>query len=667
MGYISDQTIERVKEAIDIVDLVGSYVELKRSGKNHKGLCPFHSEKTPSFVVTQERGSFNCFGCHEHGDGISFVMKMEHLEFADAIRFLANKYGIPVEEDQSQSLDQRRYHRLYEINREAMLFYYRNLLTNKEPQRYLQRRKFKSSIINDFMLGYADGRGNSLYQHLHAKGYEDADLLHLGLISKSNRGTGFYDRFRNRLMFPIISKNNKVIGFGGRILGEGQPKYLNSPESDVFHKGDHLYGVHIVKKRKDLDKIILVEGYMDVIALFYHGIDYAVASLGTALTENQGKLAHRYGKKVYLCYDGDSAGIKASRRAVEVLEKIDVMPKMILLPDGQDPDDYCQNEGVDAFHQQVDEAIDPIDFELRLMSAGYQLDNEKERLDYIIQVTDYLASIEQEAVRDVYIQQVAKQVNVGVESLKADIRSKEEKIRAEKKKKEEKRQAVEALRGSKEEEDFLPFDDYVPEYYGEDGPPDYSYDNPYDGDYGSPYGVANPDQSGQSASIGGNRTEVGNIEDRRLQRERDGLEYEVIRLSQRSRDCRDILLDETEGFVKDESRKKFIQTMKNLCESNVSPEIGHLRNTLKDESSIRLMNRLEKDASLTPEVSKQTWVSYATELQKRIRHFSLRERKRAIFIELQDRNKGEDDQERKSALLGELMTIEMQLKGEDTL
>lgn len=653
MGYISDLTIERVKNAVDIVDLVGSYVELKRSGKNHKGLCPFHSEKTPSFIVTQERGTFNCFGCHEHGDGIGFVMKMEHLEFADAIRYLANKYGIPVEEDQGQSLDQRRYQRLYEINREAMLFYYRNLLTNKEPQRYLQRRKFKSSIINDFLLGYADNKGASLYQHLHEKGYEDADLLHLGLVSKSNRGTGYYDRFRNRLMFPIISKNNKIIGFGGRILGDGQPKYLNSPESDVFHKGDNLYGIHIVKKRKDLDKIILVEGYMDVIALFYHGIDYAVASLGTALTENQGKLAHRYGKKVYLCYDGDSAGIKASRRAVEVLENIDVIPKMILLPDGQDPDDYCQKEGVDAFHQQVDDAIDPIDFELRLMSAGYNLDDEKERLDFILEATDYLASIEQEAIRDVYIQKVAKQVDVDVDSLKTDIRNKEAKIRADKQKKQEEREAMEAYRNTREEETFVPYDDYMPDYYGEED----TYVDPYE--HEDP-GYFPPSDEGVD-----NPGKLGNREDRRLAKERDSLEYEVIRLSQRSGDCRDILLDEAEDFIQGETRIKFIRTIKNLCASKIPPEIGNLREALKDDESVRLLNRLENDGMTTANHDKPTWVNYAEELRYRIRHFSLRERKRAIFKALQGLRSDGEDTQTKSALLGELMTIEMQLKGEE--
>lgn len=650
MAFLSDETVERVKEAVNIVDLVGDYVDLKRTGKNHKGLCPFHQEKTPSFIVTEERGTFKCFGCQEHGDAIAFIMKIEQLDFADAVRFLAKRYGIPIIENEKQSLRQSRFNQLYEINKQAMLFYYKELLTNRIPQNYLKSRQMNSSIINDFFLGYAGGGGNSLYRHLHELGFEDSDLLHLGLISKSNRGTGYYDRFRNRLIFPIISKRNKIIGFGGRSIGNDQPKYLNSPESDIFQKGDHLYGIHRVQKRRDSDRVLLVEGYMDVIALNMHGIDYALASLGTALTPNQAKLANRYGKKVYLCYDGDGAGIKASRRATEVFKEIDVIPKMILLPEGKDPDDYCKAYGSESFLAQMDKAVDPIEFELRLMEAGYDLDQEKEKLDYILEVTDFLAGIDQEAIRDVYIRQVAGRVQVAPESLKNDILAKEDRIRRMKAEEEERRRKIRSDPGLFPPADDFPMPDYIPyeEDFGDDEV-DHG-EMPVEEDFHRP----TPEQS-----------EMGNSKERRLQREREGLEFELVRLARNRASCREILAEEISGFAKSSDTKKILATILSLCDHDIPPEFVHLRNSLKDEDSLRLMKRLEESEQYTQNLSEDRWRKNALELQIRIRSLLLRERRQELIRQIQEYDQASSESDKtKEDLLGELLLIDTKLKGE---
>lgn len=420
MAYIPESTVERIKEETDIVSLISEYVTLKKAGKSYKGLCPFHSEKTPSFVVNEEGQFFHCFGCKEGGDAISFVMKMEHLSYVEALRFLAQRLGITIEEERRNPEEEKRRKRLYDINRETMLFYYKNLLLNREAQRYLQKRRVPPQIINQFYLGFADGQGDSLYRHLREKGYPVEDLLHLGLVAKSTHSDGYYDKFRNRLIFPIISASNKIIGFGGRIIIDQQPKYLNSPESDIFHKGNNVYGIHKIRELRDRDNIVLVEGYMDVIGLFIRGIPYAVASLGTALTNAQAKLVKRYGKNIYVCYDGDSAGIHAALRTIDIFEQEGVQPRFITLPEGQDPDDFIKEKGQAAFYEEMEKALDPVEFRWAQIRKDYDIENDQDRLEYVEKLTDLLATVKSDVSMELYIERMSKEVGISKESLKND-------------------------------------------------------------------------------------------------------------------------------------------------------------------------------------------------------------------------------------------------------
>lgn len=580
---LSDDTVQRVKDAVDIVDLVGSYVELKRSGKSYKACCPFHQEKTPSFFVTPEFGTYKCFGCGESGDGISFVQKMEHLDFPDAIRFLADRYGIPLEAADPHEKERRDHKkRLYTLNREAMLFYYQNLLTNALPQRYLMQRGLKSEIINRFFLGFADGKGDSLYQAMKEKGFAEEDMLELGLILKSNRGTGYYDRFRNRVMFPIISEKNHVIGFGGRVIDRGQPKYLNSPESEIFHKGDHLYGVHILKQNRNRDRVILVEGYMDVIGLNYHGIEYAVASLGTSLTENQAKLIKRYAESIYLCYDGDAAGIKASRRAIEVFERTHITPHMMLLPDGKDPDDVARTQGKEAFEQYMEEAVDPIDFELRILRSGFDLEQERGRLDFLAKATDFLANIPKDAVRDIYIQKVADEIRVDSESLKNDVLLRREALKTEKK-------DIFFAEGYGEKAYFHPAPSATDDFYGE-----------------------NFQENDGSFSNRGNK----NI--RSLEEEREALQSDFLRLYQ-NESCAS-LLRMNNDWITDKAVLQILMRMDQLRNSGLPANTEMLLSEHPEGDVLTRIRSMEREG----EKSKENTVAMARELLDKIEHFRMK-------------------------------------------
>ena len=315
MRLISDDMINQIKENSDIVDIIGEYVDLKKAGSSFKGLCPFHNEKTPSFTVDRKKQLFHCFGCGAGGDVVSFIMQKEGLSYPDSLKYLAQKAGINLVFNESPGMSEKR-KKLYEINKDIMMYFYKNLLTNKEPQDYLLKRGLRSNIVNTFMLGFAKGSWDDLLNFARSNDIKEEDLLELGLIAKSKNGN-YYDKYRNRLIFPIIDTYGRIIGFGGRAIDNTMPKYLNSPESEVFKKRFNLYGLNIFKKQNKRD-LILVEGYMDVIALNNNGIDIAVASLGTAFTVDQAKLAKRYADNIYICYDSDSAGIKATKRAIEI-------------------------------------------------------------------------------------------------------------------------------------------------------------------------------------------------------------------------------------------------------------------------------------------------------------------------------------------------------------
>lgn len=421
-GYIKEEDIEIIRDSANIVDIVSDYLPLKRSGANFVGLCPFHNEKTPSFTVSDTKQFFHCFGCGAGGDVVSFIMKKENLDFPDALKFLADKLGIAIEEkmpEDKKVLDERI--KAYEINREAARFFYSNLSKSKSSLDYLYKRGISSRIIKQFGLGYSLDNWESLYRHLKSKGYNEDLMEKLGLIGKRSSGNGYFDKFRNRIMFPIIDVKGRVIGFGGRVLDDSMPKYLNSQETIVFNKGNHLYGLNLLNKFSDKKKIILVEGYMDVISLFNGGINYSVASLGTALTERQSRLLKRYGREVYICYDSDEAGIKATEKAVQMLFKADVNPKIVVLEDYKDPDDFIRGEGSKKLENKLKESYNYVDYMIYINKSKYNLNMAEDKIKFTIEISRVIRSLKNQIEKDVYINKVSKEMDISKEAIEKEV------------------------------------------------------------------------------------------------------------------------------------------------------------------------------------------------------------------------------------------------------
>ena len=418
MVFISDDKKNEILENSDIVAIIGDYVDLKKSGNSYKGLCPFHNEKTPSFTVDDKKQLFHCFGCGEGGDVVSFIMHKEGLSYIDSMKYLANKAGIKLDDTKS-SKENRRLNRLYDINRDIMMYFYKNLLTDKAGQTYLKNRGFRSNIVNTFMLGFAKNSWNDLLSYVKEKDYLLDDIENLGLIKKSQNGK-YYDKYRNRLIFPIINHYGKVIGFGGRSIDSTMPKYLNSPESEVFKKRYNLYGLNIFKKQSNKD-IILVEGYMDVIGLNNQGIDQAVASLGTSLTNDQAKLLKRYAKNVYICYDEDNAGIKATDRAIEILLDEGIKPNIISLEKGLDPDDFVKKYGRDAFIKKMDEASDVYNYKYNKILDIYASSKDNEKFEKLNLFIEFLASIKSDLTREIFVNNVSKLFDIDKSTLKESV------------------------------------------------------------------------------------------------------------------------------------------------------------------------------------------------------------------------------------------------------
>lgn len=418
MRLISDDMINQIKENSDIVDIISEYVDLKKAGSSFKGLCPFHNEKTPSFTVDRKKQLFHCFGCGAGGDVVSFIMQKEGLSYPDSLKYLAQKAGINLVFNESPGMSEKR-KRLYEINKDIMMYFYKNLLTNKAPQDYLLKRGLRSNIVNTFMLGFAKDSWDDLLNFARSNDIKEEDLLELGLIAKSKNGN-FYDKYRNRLIFPIIDTYGRIIGFGGRAIDNTMPKYLNSPESEVFKKRYNLYGLNIFKKQGKRD-LILVEGYMDVIALNNNGIDIAVASLGTAFTVDQAKLAKRYADNIYICYDSDSAGIKATKRAIEIFKEAEIGVNIIELGQGLDPDEYVKKYGKEAFEKKIDEALDEYNYAYEQILNGYSEANENEKLEKLNLFIGFLASIKQDLTREIFINKVSSLFDIDKQTLKGAI------------------------------------------------------------------------------------------------------------------------------------------------------------------------------------------------------------------------------------------------------
>lgn len=418
MVFISDEKKNEILENSDIVAIIGDYVDLKKSGNSYKGLCPFHNEKTPSFTVDDRKQLFHCFGCGEGGDVVSFIMHKEGLSYIDSMKYLAKKAGIKLDDTKS-SKENKILNRYYDINKDIMMYFYKNLLTDKACQIYLKNRGFRSNIVNTFMLGFAKNSWDDLLSYVKKKDYLLDDIENLGLIKKSQNGK-YYDKYRNRLIFPIINHYGKVIGFGGRSIDSTMPKYLNSPESQVFKKRYNLYGLNIFKKQSNKD-IILVEGYMDVIGLNNQGIDQAVASLGTSLTNDQAKLLKRYAKNVYICYDEDNAGIKATDRAIEILLDEGIKPNIISLEKGLDPDDFVKKYGRDAFIKKMDEASDVYNYKYNKILDLYAESKDNEKFEKLNLFIEFLSSIKSDLTREIFINNVSKLFDIDKSTLKESV------------------------------------------------------------------------------------------------------------------------------------------------------------------------------------------------------------------------------------------------------
>lgn len=418
MGFsFSNSTIENLKNQINIIDVVGRVVPLKRAGSNYKGVCPFHNEKTPSFVVSEQKQIFTCFGCGATGDAIEFTKRYYNLDFSEAVEKLAGEYGISLEKNTFH--DNREIY--YKVNKLAANFFYK-AFTEKANKgyAYMKRREISPAILKKFGIGYADAQWDSLYKYLLSQGIDKKIMLELGLVSES-KGK-YYDKFRNRVIFPIINTSGKVIGFGGRAIdAEDNPKYLNSAESKIFQKKYNLYGLNI--SRQSVGKegfIILVEGYMDTIALYQSGIENVAASLGTALTENQAKLIKRYTKDVILSYDADGAGRAAALRGLDILRKEECKVKVLHVTDGKDPDEYIKKNGRQAFLKLVENALPYGDYKLESAKKGFDLSKDEDKIDYIKKATDIirqLSPVEQE----IYIKKTSKDLKIAEGAIRMEL------------------------------------------------------------------------------------------------------------------------------------------------------------------------------------------------------------------------------------------------------
>ena len=408
-----------------IEDVVGQYVNLKRSGSNLFGLCPFHGEKTPSFSVAPDKGIYYCFGCHKGGNVINFEMEIEGLSYPDAVRALAKRAGMEVPEDEQY---QSRYHqqeRLWALHKEAARFYHSQLYApvGANALQYAAGRGMPKSILTKFGIGYAPDSWTALVDWLRTKGYTDQELRDSGLVTVSRKNGNLFDRFRDRLMFPIIDVRGNVIGFGGRIMNnqdKSAAKYLNSPETLIFNKRKNLFALNLAKKSK-LGYMILVEGYMDAIALHQFGFDCAVASLGTALTEDGANLLARYTEQVVLIYDGDEAGQNATKRAIPILEKAGLQVKVLQMRDAKDPDEYLKKFGADRFKLLLEESSNRVEYQLNAILKKYDLRDDDQKVKYLQESAELISTLGSSVQREVYGNRVAEKAGIAEDAMKQEI------------------------------------------------------------------------------------------------------------------------------------------------------------------------------------------------------------------------------------------------------
>ena len=415
-GFFAEEFLTDVLARNDIVDVIGEYVQLKRKGQSHWGLCPFHGEKTPSFSVTQDKQFYYCFGCHAGGNAFQFIQNIEKCDFGEAVELLAGRAGLQMPEKQNEANSREKEELrtvLYEIGRAAARFYHDKLYSREglKALEYLQNRGLTERIIKRFGLGYAPDNRDEAIRFLEAQGFSRE---HLKTFAVAGEKEGrWYDYFRNRVMYPIIDRRGRIIGFGGRVMDDSQPKYLNSPETPVFNKRLNLFGLNLVQQIRNIERLIIVEGYMDVISMHQAGLPYTVASLGTALTEEQARLMRRYAEEVFIAYDGDSAGQKATLRSLDILKDAGLTVKVIAFPDGLDPDDYAKRFGLTGIEELMDKASPLIDYKLKTIAAECDLGSEEGRRRYVSQsCREVLSKITSPVELDIYVKRLSRESGV---------------------------------------------------------------------------------------------------------------------------------------------------------------------------------------------------------------------------------------------------------------
>ncbi len=419
--YYAEELVEEIRLKNDIVGVVSGYVKLQKKGGNYWGCCPFHNEKTPSFAVSESRQMYHCFGCGVSGNVYTFVMQYENYSFPEAVRMLAQRAGVNLPEAEQSAEEKKRAGRrarLLEVNREAAKFFYFQLRSphGETGMKYLQRRELTPETIHRFGLGYAGKSGYALVEYLRSKGFEDELIREAGLATHSEKH-GLSSQFWNRVMFPIQDINHRVIGFGGRVMGDGEPKYLNSPETPIFDKRRNLYGLNFARTARS-GNIILCEGYMDVIAMHQAGFTQAVASLGTAFTPEQAILIRRYTDNVLLAYDSDGAGVKAALRGIGILRDAGLVGKVINMKPYKDPDEFMKNLGRDAFQERIDQAENSFFFEIRMLSEQYDMGDPEQKTRFHREIARKLCEFSEDVERENYLQAVAEKYFIGVDNLR---------------------------------------------------------------------------------------------------------------------------------------------------------------------------------------------------------------------------------------------------------
>ena len=423
MNDIKD-IIEEIKSRCDIASIISGYINIKPSGSNYKGLCPFHGEKTPSFYINTSKQIYKCFGCGEGGDVINFIMRIENLDFMDAVKLLADRCGIEINTHVDESTKERieKSKKFQDIHVEAARFYFSNLIKSKNPgYEYLRKRGLDDKIIKRFGLGYSLDSWNSLMNYLISIGYKNEDLIECGLFGYKSETKKIYDKFRNRVMFPIFDYRGNVIGFGGRVLDDSLPKYLNSPDSLIFNKRLNLYGLNFARKEIKDRTVILVEGYMDLISLYQYDIKNVVATLGTALTEQQGQLIKRYADTAIISYDSDDAGVKATLRGIDILTKLGISVRVLNLKDCKDPDEFIRKYGVLEYKNAIESSTHYIKYKIDILKRSFNIQNDEEKVKFAKEASKIIKELKSPVEIDYYTKYLSSQIDISVDSIKREV------------------------------------------------------------------------------------------------------------------------------------------------------------------------------------------------------------------------------------------------------